>query len=72
MVKSIRANKQCEFSEEDLKAKGMKELEQLAKLAKVPNYAGNSGAAAPTVNEGVEESFVAAPEVFAKKTSGQK
>ena len=72
LVKSIRANKQCEFSEEDLKAKGMKELEQLAKLAKVPNYVGNSGAAAPTVNEGTEESFVAAPEVFSKKTSGQK
>lgn len=72
LVKSIRANKQCEFPEEELKAKNMKELERLAKLAKVPNYAGNSGAAAPTVNEGVDESFVAAPEVFGKKSAGSK
>lgn len=66
LVSKLRSNKSCEFSEIELKSMSLLQLGRLAKLAKVPNYAGNVGATAPTVNQ-TQEQFMPAPVVFTRE-----
>lgn len=52
IVKELVANKRCDFTEEQLRAKDVAELEQLAKLANVSvDYSGQGGAPATNAPE---------------------
>lgn len=66
LVKDLKANKRNEFSEDELKAMSIPQLERLAKLADLPSYEGRAGGGITAINaenSGVTE----APKVFGKK-----
>lgn len=62
LVKALHANARCKFSEEDLEAKPIEELENLAALAADISYAG----AAPNLNSAAadDDEIPAAPQLF--------
>lgn len=71
LVKDLKGNSRCEFSEDELKGMSMVQLSKLAKLAKLPNYAGNAGSGTPAVNETKDEGFTPAPKVFEAQTAAK-
>ena len=52
LIKALLANERCEFTEEQLNAKTLEELQALSKLANIPvNYVGNQGGPTVDINE---------------------
>ena len=71
LVDGLIANANNPFTKEQLEAKSLGELEQLAQLARVPSYEGRVGGTAtvPAVNRSNDRFADPAPALFPKKAS---
>ena len=75
LVKSLKDNERCEFSEDALKAMSIQDLSRIAKLANIPTFIGNAAAGADegsnaASNSGGLQTFAVAPAFDLDKPRG--
>ncbi|KKK83116.1 hypothetical protein LCGC14_2796590, partial [marine sediment metagenome] len=62
LIKALKGNDRCDYTEKELEAHSIRDLEKLAKLAKIPTFIGNTGAGLQLVGNTEEDNTP--PKVF--------